>query len=692
MKHLHALVFVIAFSATTASAVEWSLPALEEQLEHALTVQIAAAETSIQSSRLAERRARSGWKIVSGVSLADNEESTGIGGTREFKALAGRIGLQYPLFGSRLEEQLSLLESASGLKVAQAREEIVGREALELLRRRYIRYWMNQRKLSLVRRYIDQETSVMNILDRRRDEGLLLEADRLEFAASFDATRSLLAKYDAEQAQDLAVISALTGQPPVQFVANYPELAPPCLRERALLAAVQRHPELEALAAHIEARADERYFSPSRAIESNVSLTHAVVHELPEAITGTSATVNMNIRLPLNVMAAAAASRDVASAELSKARLDYQLGQQALEQKTRRLLALHRTRRHESKLAQARLAAKDEDMREKDLRAQLLPGDVQEQLQQAYYRYFEIALTTIEAESLVLDSEAQLLALAPQGCALARSAGHARASNAPGRNKSSMGVYLWQSHFLLAQPEIPNSVWDEFAARGIDRLLVSLDGAQIEQLQSLRGATTLQHLISAATRRGFTVELLLAEPTWILPAYRAQLLTTIERLSDYDFAALHLDLEPNQLEGQGWDETQLLEELIATLAAAKNTSPWPIGFSVHPRYMGVATTQGSFGERLAGLDLAEITLMAYVANPRRVHEITAPLLETYAQTKFSIAQSIEDFLPPEETHAKRSLSEFHDRMDELAGLFDHRNFNGILVQAWRYYRYMSQGP
>jgi len=159
----------------------------------------------------------------------------------------------------------------------------------------------------------------------------------------------------------------------------------------------------------------------------------------------------------------------------------------------------------------------------------------------------------------------------------------------------------------------------------------------------------------------------------------------IRKLRSIPFAALNLDLEPNQLAEQALGKENLLKELLATLASVKSISAWPIALSVHPRYLKERVGSVELGKRLANLDLDEITLMVYVRNPDRTAEILMPILKAYPEVKFSVAQSIEDTLPREESHFSAGFAELQRRMRRLAKLLPQPNFSGIIVQAWSYF-------
>src|SRR5262249_52134431 len=156
----------------------------------------------------------------------------------------------------------------------------------------------------------------------------------------------------------------------------------------------------------------------------------------------------------------------------------------------------------------------------------------------------------------------------------------------------------------------------------------------------------------------------------------------VHALATMPFAGLHLDLEPNQLGKQGLDESTILDELLATLASAIRVSPWPVGFSIHPRYLAPAGDNPTFGARLDTLGIPEVTLMVYVANPVRAHEIAAPILAAHPRLAFTVAQSVEPELSREESWAGRPRAEVARRLDDLAHGFEAtKNFHGVVVQA-----------
>jgi len=97
------------------------------------------------------------------------------------------------------------------------------------------------------------------------------------------------------------------------------------------------------------------------------------------------------------------------------------------------------------------------------------------------------------------------------------------------------------------------------------------------------------------------VELLLGEPTWVLPQQRAKLLALIDGLRNLPFDALHLDLERGQLEKQ--QQSSWSEYLLQTLRAVRSRSPWPIALTTNyrelqqPDFTARVHAAGVYGDR-----------------------------------------------------------------------------------------------
>jgi len=245
-------------------------------------------------------------------------------------------------------------------------------------------------------------------------------------------------------------------------------------------------------------------------------------------------------------------------------------------------------------------------------------------------------------------------------------------------------VYVWRSASLLDAPTAEDT-WRRFTDHGIRRLLVSLDRSQIDSTRTPGGRARLLELLAEAKARGITVDLLLGEPTWILPRHRGDLLAVVRRLAFAPFAALHLDLEPSQLDEATLGTERLLRDLLDTLAAAHRESPWPLALSLHPRYLTPPLSIAKLADRLAAAGVREVALMTYVTRMERVLEIVRPIVERHPRLAFAVAQSVESTLPPENSHATAGHAELERRLDRLERGLPAPNFVGVILQAWEDY-------
>jgi hypothetical protein len=251
------------------------------------------------------------------------------------------------------------------------------------------------------------------------------------------------------------------------------------------------------------------------------------------------------------------------------------------------------------------------------------------------------------------------------------------------------GAYVWNSRLLPLDQPGGDHFWHRLAMAGIDRLLISFDGRQLETLNHGKARIDLERFLQAAKDRRIRVDLLLGEPLWILPAHRQDLMTIVQRLSDLPFDGLHLDLEPNQLDDNRYGETYLLSQLIRTLQGAKRISPWPVGLSIHPRYLEDDRTDICLGCALTNIGLDELTLMVYITRPQRVSRIVRSIQARFPELSVSVAQSVEPILNADESYAGKGRSNFIRQMEVLAEELAGGNFKGILIQSYSDYADMT---
>lgn len=262
-------------------------------------------------------------------------------------------------------------------------------------------------------------------------------------------------------------------------------------------------------------------------------------------------------------------------------------------------------------------------------------------------------------------------------------AGHAASRGAVvSRGKGDdMAVYVWDSRELFSRLQNRERYWKFLRRLSIDRLLVSLDAAQIAELR--QRPAPLSGFLQNARKRGVKVELLLGEPTWIEPKGREQLVELIAGLWDFPFDGLHLDIEPDQIYRQPLSREQF-DNWVKSMTTAAKASPWPTAISVHPRYFRDAPYRDwGLAERLREAGVEDVTLMIFNSKPENVAGVAKPILAAAPQLRFRVAQSVEPQLDATESHARKSRADFENSMERLQQLLQPQaNADGIVVQAW----------
>ena len=114
----------------------------------------------------------------------------------------------------------------------------------------------------------------------------------------------------------------------------------------------------------------------------------------------------------------------------------------------------------------------------------------------------------------------------------------------------------------------------------------------------------------------------------------------------------------------------------------RRVSPLPIAVTVNWRDL----SQPELAAALRGAGASVLDVMLYVANPKRVVELTRRILPNADGLPVFIAQSIEPHLSDEESVASLgrsvALSRWRSISDQLSG---SPGFAGIMVQSWEDY-------
>jgi hypothetical protein len=685
-------------------AVALALPPLE-QLETRIELSPAAqlAERAYESTRDSLNAGRIGLGVSAfgSVGYAHNHDIIDPLHSWTYNQGVAGGGLSIPVLGSRLQLEDSLSEQQVQLMQLDARRQLQRRELVARLRKAYGDYWQGQRLELLARNYLQDEPTLERAVGLRTRAGLLLDADRLELLSGFSLARRDEAAGGADREVALGLMRELTGQDLDGGIAVRPVLPTACVRNLdARDDWADSDPELVGLRRVVALRETSPRDNALYPVQSNVQLAYQTREDMPTGQRGGSAVLSWSFQVPVEYGSQRRLLARAAAAQLSRARLEYEIRRQELQQLRRELIGRAAVLQRTAQFAAQRLAAADAAVGERSLRAVKLDGDVAEQLQRARIQHYGAAKALVDADRAMVYwyadwarfemapcNEPDAMTAAQAVTAIraaslrtpaARSADSA-AVEAATAVPANRALYLWRSAEWLtyAATELGERKFGEIHSAGIARLLISLDAGQMRR--AIADPSPLVRAVRSTHEHGFRVELLLGDPGWIRPEQRGGLLAIIDGLKSVPFDGLHLDLEPAQIDSAADKLPALLGLLAQTLAAASAASHWPLALSIHPRDLDVRVGDSSFAEVLLRLRVSP-TIMVYVANPERAVAIAEPLLGHHPQMSFSVALSLEKSLGPQESLWSYPEDERRRRIERVETRLAAANFSGLTLQ------------
>ena len=671
-------------------AVVLALPPLE-QLETRVELSPAAqlAERAFESARDTLSAGRVGLGVSAFGNLGYSHNHDIIDPLHSWtysQGLAGG-GLSVPLLGSRLQLEDSLGEQQVQLLQLDARRQLQHRELVGRLRKAYGDYWQAQRLEMLAQGYLQDEPTFQHLAALRTRAGLLLEGDRLELLTGFSLARRDEASGGADREVALSLMRELTGQDLDGGIAVRPLVPTGCVHGPDTSEAwTDSDPELIGLQRVITLRQSSPRDNALYPVQSSVQLGYTGRDDMPTGQHGGSAVVSWSFQVPIEYLSQRRLLARAAAAQLSRARLEYEIRRQELQRQRQELIARAAVLQRNSEFATARLTSADAALHERDLRAVKLEGDVAEQLQRARLQRYNAAKSLFEADRARVYWYADWARFETTPCQSTASSARAEpAARQSGARPGRRALYLWRAAGWLTDgaTELGERKFAEMHAAGIERLLISLDSDELRRV--IPDPSLLVRAVRSTQEHGFKVDLLLGDPDWIRSGRRGELLHIIEGLKAVPFDGLHLDLEPAQIDAAPEKLPALLGSLAQTLSAASEASPWPVALSVHPRDLEVPVGDSRFAEVLHRLRVSP-TIMIYVANPERAVTIAEPLLGRHPELSFSVALSLEKSLGPQESLWSYSESERRRRIERVESQLAAANFSGLTLQledAWR---------
>lgn len=251
----------------------------------------------------------------------------------------------------------------------------------------------------------------------------------------------------------------------------------------------------------------------------------------------------------------------------------------------------------------------------------------------------------------------------------------------------SYGAFAWNAGDVVSRWKA-GTLWSFARALGVKTFMLGFTDADVAKYSRADGSEQMNAMIAQGKRHGVSFELLLGDPSWIDKAGSPALERILHRLRNVRFAALNLDLEPNEIKGR--PIKAVVTDLVGAMKQYVAKSSWPITLDANWIYMNDGNKfNGGYcypcGLQSAGVK--HIALMVYISNPKTVYEVSSPILKRYPRLSFTVAQSVEppSVLPKQDSYWHDGFTAFYADMSKLdAKLQTISNYTGLDVQSLRY--------
>ena len=659
--------------------------------ETAPQIRLTQAELLAAQHRSDATQSRQGAQLFGNAGMAQTLEPVTDTMSRDYRQTQAQVGIRWPLLGSR--NALQREAQAADLDVAMRRSQHAQSEAqaVQATRVAYVQHLRLGQRLAIASAMLEARHDSEQQLLRRRQAGSLLEADRLALNSHFLAAQM---EHDSSQAlQQLArqTLARLSGQASLGPVSTQPPQWPlACLRgdtpHLPTEPAGVQQAQLEVQAAQQRAQ-----HAPLEGIEAHVSIAHSLSRDIGGQ-PGHSTRLGVDFSIPLQWRAQRNAALGQAQAEVDRTQALLTLRRSEYEAALQRARANFLIRDQASAAHAQHLQAHQEALRIALLRLDAFDGDGYSKLLTARHALYQAALRSVEDAERRDLAALDWLALQPECDPAERSAdaapaplastlaalGSLAASGVPAAQRPSappaaagLSWYSWRGQQWLQNP----SALQQLPAHST-RVMLSFTAHELQQLTLPQGRARLERLVQQAHARQLRVELLLGEPTWVLPAHRQALTALLQTVRGLPFDGLHLDLERSQLPPD--QQAHWSEQLMQTLRAVRDQSPWPIGLTTHYREWQAP----DFARQAREAGASELVAMVYVNQPRRVAELMAPVLGAQGAPPTSVALSIEKELSPEESSFRQGRAASLRRWQQVSDMLRTApGFRGVVVQS-----------
>lgn len=680
---------------------------LETMLCESSEVLSSLAALNESSYLLESEKQKMGPKLYFGATYGYNDEPITETSDEKinYEKLTLKTWVSFPILGTWNIEKINALRAELRKLEGEALYKKTVEANLTSLRKAYIVVWSENRRERLINAFLEDEANAERLLKARVQKGLLLEANRLELVSNFKVAHRDLRDVGLKRSQAMGVIRLATSK----NWSNYASCPAPTLPGPI--------GDTKVLYLNIEKLADQYYRERSLKLKEeiaklsgklnqggNIDIGVAAGRDFPGS-TGSGVYVSATIVNPFSSIGSENDPQRLAAEEaVKKERQEEISSRMKMEEELTGILRLREYALESMKANEERIKAATEAVRENGLRYEKLPGGAFELLVKSRYDYMRSALDLIDAQSLFLQTEAELAVYScPPGLNATESkpsryfplTGIASAED-PDLSvnqtpdiplQCNLSAYIWDASPLL-NPLTRREELDKFVSEGFSRMLLSLNAEQIKYIKTQEGKEALTDVLAQCLQRGIAVDALLGEPLWLQEEHRRDLTDIIRLLGEFPFRGIHLDIEPDSLPNAEFRRQELANDLIETVREAKKCTDKPISLSIHPRYL-----EGNIGDLVSkGLSEAGIeyvAVMIYSSNSQRTTERFEPIMKCYPHLRLGLSQSVESTLSNAESYASAGKRAFKEVILAINSKLCRSQFAGIFVQSWEEYKEMK---
>lgn len=681
---------------------QWNWDNLQDWSQQAApSVQLSRLKEHIASLNVTLLEADNGASIVAATGAAHAKESVTDTLDRRYSRTYGQVGVRMSLLAAAEERQRAVSQARGALQTEAAQRRLLQMQSVTETGRMYVRYMRSQQREQMVAQFLRSQQEAAGATRRRVAQGLMFKSEALELESLYEVAQARTAREQEIQRAALSQMAYLTGRSLVPQVVAPLNIPQACVATSADTAAQTEHPLLEITRIALQGAQERSTLSRYGAIEGGVQLNQSISKDW-KGNAGHATGVALDISIPWNWRQQKSALAAKLQAEKELAQHEYEQERQKLLLQSETALAQWQMRENAIEPVLQQYKAAQEALRIASLRKDALDGDGLAQLIRAKHRLYERALQyidTLEARDLAAVEMAYFF----ERCVLQANKDAADAAvnvltatagvdSAVGAHKASTdskhvaagpvfpagtGWYAWFGRDWLNHPEMVAQL-----PPGTQRLLLSFKEQELLELgQAGKSAQQLKQLGQLAQQRNIRLELLLGEPTWVLPEGRGHLYRLIASLQSLPFHMIHLDLERSQLPEQqqkDWDK-----HVIALLSEVASQSALPISLTTHYRELMLP----GFIENLGKTGVKEVIPMIYSASPATTLAIMRKMPPLPEGMQIAVAQSIEKELSAQESFYSKGKTEAAKVWGEIAqSLYaEITGFNGIIVQSWDEY-------